>query len=74
MKINLGLVNKLLAITRIVADFAGTSEIFHLLTLERYTDFPPKVIENELEDLETRNLHLIENWQVSGKVSSLTTI
>jgi len=32
----------------------------------RYTDFPPTVIENELEDLETRNLHLIENWQVSA--------
>ena len=24
------------------------------------------MIENELEDLETRNLHLIENWQVSA--------
>ena len=32
------------------------------------------MIESELEDLETRNLHLIENWQVSGKVSSVTAI
>lgn len=32
----------------------------------RDTDFPPNVIENELENLETRNLHLIENWQVSA--------
>ena len=34
-------------------------------------EFQPKMIDNELKDLETRNLKLIENWQVSGTVSRI---
>ena len=37
----------------------------------RYMEFQPKMIDNELKDLETRNLKLIENWQVSGKVPQM---
>ena len=37
----------------------------------RFMEFQPKIIDNELKDLETRNLKLIENWQVSGTVSRM---
>ena len=37
----------------------------------RFMEFQPKMIDNELKDLETRNLKLIENWQVSGTVSRI---
>ena len=37
----------------------------------RFLEFQPKMIDNELKDLETRNLKLIENWQVSGTVSRI---
>ena len=37
----------------------------------RFMEFQPKMIDNELKDLETRNLKLIENWQVSGTVSRM---
>ena len=41
------------------------------LNESRFMEFQPKIIDNELKDLETRNLKLIENWQVSGTVSRM---